>query len=184
MTGVGYGTEPRAVDAHNGAAVLVAGVGNIFLGDDGFGPEVVRQLAAQPDLHRPWVRIVDYGIRGIHLAYDLLDGAGVLILVDAVPASGGDRPGTLRVLRIQPENLVAPPEHAALDGHALDPLTVLEHLRRLGGTMPTTYLIGCVPGDTQERIGLSGPVTAAIPDALAAIRSLAGQHAPAGLLKS
>ncbi len=74
-------------DVNRQMTVLVAGIGNLFLGDDGFGPEVVRRLAdGRPP---PGVRVVDYGIRGMHLAYDLLDGYDALVLVDALP--GGRR---------------------------------------------------------------------------------------------
>jgi hypothetical protein len=76
--------------------VLVAGVGNIFLGDDGFGPEVVRRLADRP--LPPDVRVVDYGIRGMHLAYDLLDDVDLLVLVDAAPRGG--RPGDVVLLEV------------------------------------------------------------------------------------
>ena len=74
--------------------ILVAGIGNIFLGDDGFGPEVVRHLAAEPSPLPDQVRLVDYGIRGLHLAYDLLPGFDALVLIDAQPGAGN--PGRRR----------------------------------------------------------------------------------------
>ncbi|MEJ7743776.1 MAG: hydrogenase maturation protease [Nocardioidaceae bacterium] len=81
--------------------ILVAGVGNIFLGDDGFGSEVARRLAGQ---HLPEeVRVTDYGIRGMHLAYDLLDGYDALVLVDAMPGRG--RPGDITVLEVGPDDV-------------------------------------------------------------------------------
>ena len=88
------------------ADVLVAGVGNIFLGDDGFGPEVVRHLGApeQPPLPEP-VRLVDYGIRGLHLSYDLLEGYSALIIVDTMPGHG--RPGEIRVVAVDPDDVTA-----------------------------------------------------------------------------
>ncbi|GAA4389870.1 hydrogenase maturation protease [Tsukamurella soli] len=142
--------------------VLVAGIGNIFLGDDGFGSEVARRLTAD-DGDR--VRVVDYGIRGMHLAYDLVDGVDTLILIDAVPGPGA--PGTVSV-RLIDEVPAAP----AVDAHAMTPSAVLASLRALGGRLPTTYLIGCVPEDVSEGIGLSATVEAAVEPAAAAVREL------------
>ncbi len=197
------------------AVVLVAGVGNIFLSDDGFGPEVARRMTAQEGSGRPGARAVDYGIRGMHLAYDLLDGVDALILVDAVPPlarnDGSEpegnihhpsKPGTIRVLQIRPEDVRSdggnignglghntgsapgsdrgnigsgPPP---LDPHGMDPVAVFGRLRSLGGTLPLTFVVGCVPGDLREGIGLSAAVSAAVPDALAAIRSLIAERIP------
>jgi len=147
--------------------ILVAGIGNIFRGDDGFGCEVARRLAADnptQDAH-----IVDYGIRGMHLAYDLLDGYGALILIDALP--GPDAPGTLRVLEVGAEDLVVRGP-GGLDAHAMDPATVLAGLRALGGELPRTFVVGCVPGDLGERIGLSPAVAAAVEPAAGTVRRL------------
>jgi hydrogenase maturation protease len=147
--------------------ILVAGIGNIFLGDDGFGCEVAGRLAVDPP--RTDVRIVDYGIRGMHLAYDLLDGYEALILVDALP--GPDSPGTLRVLEVGADDLGGNGP-GALDAHAMDPATVLAGLRALGGELPRTFVVGCIPADLGERIGLSGPVAAAVEPAAATVRGL------------
>jgi hydrogenase maturation protease len=167
-------------------AVLVAGVGNLFLRDDGFGPEVARLLASDGGLPSG-VHVVDYGIRGMHLAYDLLAGVDMLVLVDAVPASSatppdrgtgpdGSRPsapGSLRVLRIRNEDLDG---GASLDPHGMDPAAVLGKLRALGGELPVTYVVGCVPADVTEGIGLTPPVAAALPGAVAAVVDLLGQY--------
>jgi hydrogenase maturation protease len=144
--------------------ILVAGIGNIFLGDDGFGCEVVGRLAA--DSPRGDVRIVDYGIRGMHLAYDLLDGYQTLILVDALP--GRAPPGTLRVLEVTEDDLGP----AGLDAHAMDPATVLASLRALGGQLPRTLVVGCIPAALDERIGLSPVVAAAVGPAADEVRAL------------
>ncbi len=138
--------------------VLVAGIGNMFLGDDGFGPEVVRRL--DPEGFGPGVRVVDYGIRGVHLAYDLLDGWDALVLVDAVPDRGS--PGDVVVLELGPQDPPAP----RLDAHAMDPGTVIASLAALGGTLPPTVLVGCQVADVAEGVGLSGPVAAAVDDAV------------------
>jgi len=144
------------------ARILVAGVGNIFLGDDGFGPEVIRHVGAQPD----GVRVVDYGIAGMHLAYDLLDGWDGLVLVDAVPDRG--RPGEIRVFEADPETDCLP---TGIDAHGVDPAVVFANLRALGGTPPRTIVIGCQVADLGDRIGLSEHVRAAIPAAVRAVES-------------
>lgn len=156
---------------------LVAGVGNMFLRDDGFGPEVARRLAADPAGVPAAARVVDYGIRGMHLAYDLLEPVDLLLLVDTVPADGAvpAAPGTLRILQVRSEDLDA---DALLDPHGMDPAAVLGRLRSLGGDLPRTYVVGCVPADLAEGIGLSAAVAAAVPQAVAAVRQLlAGQAA-------
>lgn len=142
------------------ARILVAGIGNLFLGDDGFGPEAVRRFAEAYPEHAAEdsaVRVVDYGIRGMHLAYDLLAGYESLVLVDAVPARG-DPPGTLRVVEVTTEHLRA----GEFDAHGMDPTAMLGSLDALGGRLPRTMVVGCVPATLDERIGLSAPVAAAI----------------------
>ncbi|WUD65207.1 hydrogenase maturation protease [Nocardia sp. NBC_00508] len=138
--------------------MLIAGIGNIFLGDDGFGPEVVRRLP-----HHPGVRAVDYGIRGMHLAYDLLDPWDALVLVDAVPGRGA--PGRVEVFRAAPED--GDPAH--LDAHAMTPAAVFAGVRALGGALPPTVVVGCQVACVDEGIGLSAPVAAAVDEAVAAI---------------
>ncbi len=146
------------------ARVLVAGIGNIFLGDDGFGSEAARRLAgtALP----AGVRVVDYGIRGMHLAYDLLDGYDALVLVDALPHQAP--PGDLVVMEIGPEHLGA----GVFDAHGMEPTAVLASLGMLGGELPLTYIVGCQPGDLAESIGLTPPVAAAVDGAVAAVHAL------------
>ncbi|WP_330257303.1 hydrogenase maturation protease [Nocardia sp. NBC_00565] len=135
------------------AKVLVAGIGNIFLGDDGFGPEVVRRLPQHPESA---VRVVDYGIRSLHLAYDLLDPWDALVLIDAVPNRG--TPGSLVVFHAESEVTSA----AQLDAHAMNPDAVFAGVRALGGTVPPTVVVGCQVESVAEGIGLSGPVAAAV----------------------
>ncbi len=152
--------------------MLVAGIGNLFCGDDGFGPEVVRRIASAGDLPQD-VRVVDYGIRGMHLAYDLLDGYDALVIVDAVPGDG--HPGTLSVLEVGDDDLGT----ADFDPHGMAPVAVLASLADLGGRLPPTYVVGCRPGDVGERIGLSAEVEAAIPEAMAMVRTLLHDRIPA-----
>ena len=122
---------------------------------------VPRRLAG------PHVRLVDYGIRGLHLAYDLLDGCRALVLVDALPGQGA--PGTLHVFEADHEKLSAA---AALDAHAMDPAAVFASLAALGGTPPYTVVVGCEVADVADGIGLSAPVAAAVPGAVAAIEDV------------
>jgi hydrogenase maturation protease len=148
--------------------VLVAGIGNIFLGDDGFGVEVAQRLtgASWPE----GVRVEDYGIRGVHLAYELLDGYDALVLVDAVPM--GESPGTLAL--IEPTGLGEPetddPSPApVMDAHSMNPAVVLGMLRSLGGHVDRVLVVGCEPSAIEEGIGLSPPVAAAVDGAVRAV---------------
>jgi hydrogenase maturation protease len=143
--------------------ILIAGIGNIFLGDDAFGSEVARRLLALP-----WpegVRVVDFGIRGLDLAYALMDGHDVVILVDAV-ARGGP-PGTLYVL--EPESFGEPGTTPTLDPHSLDPVRVLQLARSLGETVARILLVGCdvtEPDPDAPEMALSEPVQEAIEEAV------------------
>ncbi|MDQ1720098.1 MAG: hydrogenase maturation protease [Pseudonocardiales bacterium] len=144
--------------------MLVAGIGNIFFGDDGFGPEVVRQFAANPA--RPdTARVVDYGIRGMHLAFDLLDGWDALVLVDAIPSRGA--PGTLHLIEIPASGLQL--EGGGFDAHGMDPAAMLAGVQALGGRLPPAVLIGCEASDVGEGIGLTPAVAGAIDESCRAI---------------
>jgi hydrogenase maturation protease len=117
--------------------------------------------------------VVDYGIRGMHLAYDLLDGCAALVIVDAIPGEGA--PGDLVVMQVGPDDLVT----SELDAHGMDPLAVLGSLQALGGTLPPTFVVGCHPASVDEGIGLSPQVAAAVPVAADAVRRVIGDHVPA-----
>jgi hydrogenase maturation protease len=147
------------------ARILVAGIGNIFLGDDGFGPEVVRIAAISPD--DPRVRVIDYGIRGMHLAYDLLDGWDTLVLVDAIPGRGS--PGSLHVFQADHES---DSPATTVDAHSMDPAAVFASLRALGGTPPYTVVVGCEAQSVEEGIGLTEPVANAVPRAARAVEEI------------
>jgi hydrogenase maturation protease len=136
----------------------VAGIGNIFFGDDGFGPAVIQQLLALP---RPDpVDVADYGIAGVHLAYDLLDGRyDTLILVDAVPLQ--DKPGTLAVIEIDDPHIFG----EAIDAHAMSPAAVLAAISSVGATMPRVVLVGCQPAQLDQGMELSAPVATALGEA-------------------
>ena len=147
--------------------VLIAGVGNVFLGDDGFGVEAVQRIdrAGLP----PNVDVEDYGIRGVHLAYELLAGRyHTLILLDAMPLDGP--PGTLSVLEVEDDPELSagvsdPAGPAVMDGHGMDPHAVLNLLSDLGGRVDKVLVVGCRPAVIAERMGLSEPVRAALPQA-------------------
>jgi hydrogenase maturation protease len=154
------------------ARILVAGIGNIFLGDDGFGSEVVRNAELPQD--DPTVQVIDYGIRGMHLAYDLLEEWDTLVLIDAVPSQG--HPGTLHVFQA---DHASSPEANGLDAHSMDPASVFASLRALGGRPPYTVVVGCEAGSVQEGIGLTEPVAQAVPRAARAVEEIvAALHTP------
>ena len=160
--------------------ILVAGIGNIFLGDDAFGVEVVGRLLRRP--RPPCVRIVDFGIRGLDLTYALMDGYELVILVDAAPRGG--QPGTLYV--IEPE-LAALSEPGAplpqMETHNLDPVNVLRLVQSMGGRVGRLLVVGCEPQTAAEvsdhkemSMGLSPAVQAAIDEAVQIVESLVAEH--------
>jgi hydrogenase maturation protease len=163
------------------AHTLVAGIGNIFLSDDGFGVEVVSRLAARPLPNG--VRVVDFGIAGIHLAYELLEGYDVTILVDATPR--GEEPGTVYVVEPDIEFLYGdegnvPSEVPLLDAHGMEPVSALTSMRALGGQMRGTLLVvGCEPLELGHGIGLSPPVAGAVDKAVEVILDLIRERAGA-----
>lgn len=145
--------------------VLVAGIGNIFLGDDGFGVEVVRRLVGR------WlpegVEVADIGVRGLHLAYQLLEGYDVLIAVDTI--SRGGAPGTIYVLEPDVDTTGATP-----DAHAIDLAQVFAMVRTLGGQLGRVLVVGCEPAELGEQMGLSPPVERAVEPTVQRICELAG----------
>ncbi len=156
-----------------GRRILIAGVGNIFLGDDGFGVEVAQHLMSRS--YPQGVQVNDFGLRGVELAYTLLDGYDTLILVDATPRGG--EPGTLYLL--EPDLSAYNPENGAeagrraLDAHSMDPVKVLAFALTLGASPRQVLLVGCEPsrcvtnGDYIEmHMGLSIPVRAAVDEAV------------------
>ena len=157
----------------SGPRTLVAGIGNIFLGDDGFGVEITRRLAGRDLPAR--TEVVDIGVRGMHLAYQLLDGYDTLVLVDAT--ARGEAPGTLYVIEHDAGGADPPPGTPALDGHRMTPDTVLALLGTLcagtGGEPPRRVLVvGCDPATVDEGIGLSQPVSDAVPEAVRLIEEM------------
>lgn len=152
-------------------SVLIAGIGNIFLGDDGFGCEVLRRLSA-----RPWpdnVKLIDFGIRGFDLAYALLDGHDVTIFVDATPH--GNDPGTLYTIEPALDEIENLEAGALVDAHSMNPMKVLSMVKSMGGEFKKILLVGCEPatfGPEEGQMGLSEPVAAAVPKAVEVVASL------------
>jgi hydrogenase maturation protease len=151
--------------------ILIAGVGNIFLGDDAFGVEVAQRLARRE--LPPEVRIVDFGIRGLDLTYALLDGYEAVILVDAAPRGGP--PGTLYVLEPECGGIV-PGDGLAVETHGMDPVKVLRLAGAMGGHVERLLLVGCEPtpaADAEEMaLGMSAAVRAAVDAAVPLVESL------------
>jgi hydrogenase maturation protease len=149
--------------------ILVAGVGNIFLGDDAFGSEVARRMRAQPET--PDVRIHDFGIRGLDLAYALADGYDATIIIDAL--ARGSNPGTIYVL--EPDLKQIDHTVASIEAHSMDPLRVLCVARAMGADLKHVYIVGCEPetfGPDEGHMGLSPRVAAAVDPAIRVVESL------------
>jgi len=156
--------------------ILVAGIGNIFLGDDAFGCEVLKRLNM-----RAWpenVRMFDFGIRGFDLSYALLDGYDLTILVDASPR--GDAPGTVYVIEPDLREFEAVDSDAMIvQTHGMDPLKVLTMVKSMGGELNKLILVGCEPetfGPEEGLIGLSEVVEAGVPEAVKIIESLVAKQ--------
>ncbi len=153
-------------------ALLVAGIGNIFNGDDAFGVEVAQRLMRRP--RPPGVNVVDFGIRGLDLTYALLDGYRAAILIDA--AARGEVPGTVTVVEptIRAEGDLRP-EDLIVSGHDLDPAKVLQLVSALGGGCRRIVLVACEPldlGGEDGAMGLSPAVAAAVEPAVATVEGL------------
>jgi hydrogenase maturation protease len=149
--------------------VLIACIGNIFLGDDGFGVEVARHLAGRT--LPAGVAARDFGIRGLDLTYAMLDPYELLILVDACQRGG--QPGTIYV--IEPDPSECDSVAAGWEPHAMNPLSVLRAVREMGGALGRIVIVGCEPvdfGGEEGRLGLSEPVAAAVEEAVRTIDSL------------
>jgi hydrogenase maturation protease len=151
--------------------ILIAGIGNIFLGDDAFGVEVVRHLSTR-ELPQN-VRVTDFGIRGYDLAYALLDGYDTTILVDACPR--GEPAGTLYVIEPDVSDLEGPEEQDTFEAHSMNPLNVLRLATSMGGPLKRVLLVGCEPGTLgpeEGQMGLSEPVEAVVDEAVKLVESL------------
>jgi hydrogenase maturation protease len=156
----------------NSKRILIAGIGNIFLADDGFGVELVARLADHA--FPPGVKVTDFGIRGFDLAYALMEGYETTILVDACPGDG--QPGTLFVIEPDTQNLDdGQAQQPSLDAHSMNPVAVLRLAKSMGGDLKRVLVVGCVPatlGPDEGQMGLSEPVMAAVDEAVKLVDSL------------
>ncbi len=149
--------------------ILVAGIGNIFFGDDAFGSEVARRLACRRVPERVHVR--DFGIRGLDLVYALLDGYDAVILIDATPRGGA--PGTLYV--VEPDLAELGNASAQIEAHAMDPMRVLAVAQSMGANLKNVRIVGCEPATLENNdgyIGLSPQVGIAVDQAIGIIEAL------------
>jgi hydrogenase maturation protease len=151
----------------NSGGVLIAGIGNIFMGDDAFGVEVARRLMARP--LPASVRVADFGIRGIDLTYALLEERDLTILVDAVQRGGA--PGTLYTI----EPLLD--KSAPLQTHEMAPARALAAAKSLGASLKNVIIVGCEPesfgSEEEPQMGLSRVVEAAVSQAVEMIEAMA-----------
>ena len=164
----------QALQTRGAQRILIAGIGNIFFGDDAFGCEVAAELAK-----RSWpdgVTVIDFGIRAYDLAYAVMDGYDATVLIDAAPRN--EKPGTVYLLELNPDKLETDAEEIA-DAHALTPVRVLQLIRALGGRAENLYLIGCEPArlDAEGVIGLSDEVRDAVPIAVEMTETIVGDLA-------
>jgi hydrogenase maturation protease len=150
--------------------ILVAGIGNIFFGDDAFGCEVASQLRRKP--LPEGVRVIDFGIRSYDLAYAIMDGYDATILVDATPQ--GSAPGTIYLIEPDLKKLDELPDEA-VNAHSMNPVRVLQLVRSLGGKPGWLRIVGCEPAVLETEagaMGLSEKVQAAVAPAIEMIETL------------
>ena len=157
------------------ASILIAGIGNIFLGDDAFGCEVVKELSRRelPDN----LRVVDFGIRGFDLAYAMLDEPDLTIFIDAAPR--GNAPGTLYTIEPDLSELESFEGDVVLETHGMNPMKVLQMVKSMGGHFKKVLLVGCEPetfGPEEGLFELSAVVQAAVPEAAKIVECLVNEH--------
>jgi hydrogenase maturation protease len=166
--------EPMADQAPPATRVLVAGIGNVFMADDGFGVEVARRLAEREQPRG--VEVADFGIRGLDLVYALGEGYDAAVFVDAVPR--GEEPGTLFLIEHRQAQSEEP---VALDAHGMDPVKVLALAGQMGDAPERVLIVGCEPkvrmsGDEEDIVGeLSEPVAVAVEEAVKMVEELVGE---------
>jgi hydrogenase maturation protease len=160
--------------------ILVAGIGNIFLGDDAFGSEVARRL--MNERLPPEVRVIDFGIRTYDLAYAVMDGYDVTILVDIT--AQGQAPGTIYLIEPDLKEAGSPGSGGAssypadgnlADAHSMNPARVFQMLRHFGNSLGKVYLVGCEPAILEVedgKIGLSERVEKSVPQAIEWLKML------------
>jgi hydrogenase maturation protease len=162
--------QPQTSTATKKKRVMIAGVGNMFLKDDGFGSAVVKKML---DKKFPeGVEVKDFGTGGLKLAYDLMKGYDGLILLDA--SSRGEKPGTLYVIKPD-ENDISPDleQGGPIDPHGADPVTVLRFVKSIGSWPAKVLIVACEPENVEDyEIGLSQSVSAAIDKAIEMVEDI------------
>jgi hydrogenase maturation protease len=164
-------SESRTQPAAQKPRILIAGIGNIFMGDDAFGVEVLKRLAMRqlPES----VRLVDFGIRGFDLVYALQDGYETTILVDA--CSQGHRPGTVFVIEPDLESMQGSEQQSVVDTHSMNPANVIRMAKSMHVPLKRLLVVGCEPqtlGGEEGHMGLSAEVEAALEEAVRVIESV------------
>jgi hydrogenase maturation protease len=170
-------------DAHTSRTpqILVAGIGNTWLHDDGFGSEVARRLQGYGDQLPSGMHVADFGTSGLDLAYEVMRGYDALILLDA--SRQGDAPGTLYVMEPTPDDVDGSIEDGQLlDPHGMDPQNVLRFVKYVGGWPGRVIVIACEPEDvTEVGFGLSDVVAAVVPRAVdVVLETVAELQSPEG----
>jgi hydrogenase maturation protease len=160
-----------------GQGILIGCIGNIFLGDDGFGVEVARRMAGRP--LPPGVILKDFGIRSFDLTYALLDAYDLVVLVDA--CARGGKPGEIYLIEADPVQDGVPGAPAPrLEGHGMNPLNVLRMVKSMGGPSNRILIVACEPAelgsDDEGKLGLSEPVTAAVDEAIHLIEKIVAER--------
>jgi hydrogenase maturation protease len=177
-------STPLAQSA-GGPRLLVAGVGNIFLGDDAFGCAVAQRLAQRPQ--RAGVRVIDFGIRGLDLTYALLDdGYEAAILIDAMPRRAG-APGTLYVLEPEADTAAVAVASPLIEAHSMDPMRILQAVSAMGGRGLRILMVGCDPdeaGGEDMQMEMSPAVQGAVEKAVELVESLVDQALSEGAINS
>jgi hydrogenase maturation protease len=163
--------EQQSLPAAEKPGILIAGIGNIFLGDDAFGVEAVKRLAARklPEA----VRVADFGIRGFDLVYALQDGYETTILVDA--CAQGQPPGTVFVIEPDLNSPGNAEQQSVVETHGMNPVNVIRMAKAMNAPLKRVLVVGCEPetlGGEEGAMGLSGPVEAALDEAVRVIESL------------
>jgi hydrogenase maturation protease len=163
-------TEQTSTSAVGKPRILVAGIGNIFLGDDGFGVEVVRRLAARNLFAE--ARVIDFGVRGLDLAYAFQDGYETIILIDAFPH--GQTPGAVSVVKPDTDAIDATSSNF-VEPHSMNPMNVLRMAKAMNGSLNHVLLVGCEPatlGGDAGCMGLSEAVEKAVDNAVSTTEAL------------
>ncbi len=157
--------------------ILIAGMGNVLRGDDGFGVETAKRLAACDSLG-PDTRVIEVGIGGIHLVQELMDGYDTLVVIDAVDR--GSTPGTVHLLVAEVPDLAEWAEHERsdflADMHYTTPSKALILAKALGVLPPKAYILGCQPAEVDAiGIGLTDPVAMAVAEAVQVVQRMTGR---------